>query len=249
MASNGRRTSSGDASATGGPRTSAADSCRPFAPTPSPSPSSSSSPDSDPPAGTLPNNSFAAPGSGSGGWESSCSSAVAPTAAWFHAGFGGGGAESTATASASGGTSVIGTSHSSAAAAGGADHSGASAGAGGVHSESTGAGAAAFHSDCSAAGAAAFHPGCSAAGAAAPQVCSCGCSGALEADQSGPERRELQSVSAASGTASASCFRASCQSEGADSACHSCTGSCGAADHASGGAACSSARVADAVGS
>src|SRR2546425_11750296 len=83
----GRNTSSGDSRSWGGP-------------------GSSSSPANIPPVGTVPNSSFAAPGSGSGGSDSSCSSALAPTAGAVQAGAGppkGGGFSATRTGKGRGG--------------------------------------------------------------------------------------------------------------------------------------------------
>src|SRR5882672_2540422 len=120
----GRNTSSGESRSWGGP-------------------GSSSSPANIPPVGTVPNSSFAAPGSGSGGSDSSCSSALAPTAGAFHAG--------------AGPPKVRGSSATS------ADHSGDTS-ATALAPCGSGKGGAGLHSDCAGAGGAA--PQASIAGSA-----------------------------------------------------------------------------------
>src|SRR6267378_276254 len=120
----GRNTSSGESRSWGGP-------------------GSSSSPANIPPLGTVPNSSFAAPGSGSGGSDSSCSSALAPTAGAFHAG--------------AGPPKVRGSSATS------ADHSGDTSAAA-LAACGSGKGGAGLHSDCAGAGGAA--PQASIAGSA-----------------------------------------------------------------------------------
>jgi len=120
----GRKTSSGESRSWGGP-------------------GSSSSPANIPPVGTVPNSSFAAPGSGSGGSDSSCSSALAPTAGAFQAG--------------------AGPPKGRGSPAAGADHSGIT-GIAALSSWGSGMGSAALHSDCAGAGGAA--PQASIAGSA-----------------------------------------------------------------------------------
>src|SRR6266404_3400133 len=120
----GRNTSSGESRSWGGP-------------------GSSSSPPNIPPVGTVPNSSFAAPGSGSGGSDSSCSSALAPMAGAFQAG--------------------AGPPEGRDSSAAGADHSGATA-AGAFRACGSCAGGALLHSDCAGAGGAA--PQASIAGSA-----------------------------------------------------------------------------------
>src|SRR6267378_5506198 len=110
----GRSTSSGESRSWGGP-------------------GSSSSPANIPPVGTVPNSFFAAPGSGSGGSDSSCSSALAPTAGAFQAGAGPALCDSSAA---------------------GADHSGATVAAA-LGACSSGAGGVGLHSECAGAGGAA----------------------------------------------------------------------------------------------